>query len=119
MLLFQVWETFNEATPWCDLDATEIEEMWNRPVAMKGSGRTLDSMLSLDSLSVPFHVKRFLKLGLQPESKDRQEIDLQEIFLMLRIQAAAIQQSQQKMESDSHKSSRCIISIISKFKIIL
>ena len=53
--------------------------------------------------SIPQHVGTFLRLGLQPELGDRQEIDLQEIYLMLRLQAAALAHSQQKQEQDSGK----------------
>lgn len=55
--------------------------------------------------SIPQHVGTFLRLGLQPELDDRQEIDLQEIYLMLRLQAAALAHSQQKQEQESAKTS--------------
>jgi len=55
--------------------------------------------------SIPQHVGTFLRLGLQPELDDRQEIDLQEIYLMLRLQAAALAHSQQKQEQESVKTS--------------
>lgn len=85
------------------MDPREIELMWQRQAATRGvsgSGRSQDPdlMLPLDSPSIPLHINSFLKLGLQPELKDRRDIDLQEIFLMLRLQAAAIFQTQQKME---------------------
>ena len=53
--------------------------------------------------SIPQHVGTFLRLGLQPELEDRQEIDLQEIYLMLRLQAAALAHSQQKQEQENGK----------------
>lgn len=46
--------------------------------------------------AIPLHVGSFLKLGLQPELSDRREMDLQEIYLMLRLQTAAVSHSQQK-----------------------
>ncbi len=52
-------------------------------------------MLHLGS-AIPLHVGSFLKLGLQPELSERREMDLQEIYLMLRLQAAAISHTQQK-----------------------
>ena len=54
--------------------------------------------------AIPLHVGSFLKLGLQPELSERREIDLQEIYLMLRLQAAAISHIQQK-ETYSQRSS--------------
>jgi hypothetical protein len=38
---------------------------------------------------IPLHVKDFLKLGLQPELSVRRKMDLQNIYLMLRLQVAA------------------------------
>jgi len=51
--------------------------------------------------AVPVHVGSFLKLGLQPALEQREEMDLQEIYLMLRLQAAALAHNQQK---ETHKS---------------
>jgi hypothetical protein len=52
-------------------------------------------MLPLGS-NIPLHATSFLKLGLRAELSERREMDLQEIYLMLRLQAAAVSQSQQK-----------------------
>lgn len=46
--------------------------------------------------AIPTHIASFLNLGLQPKLEERQEIDLQEIYLMLRLQAAALARSQHK-----------------------
>jgi hypothetical protein len=45
---------------------------------------------------IPLHVVSFFKLGLQPELSELREMDLQEIYLMLRLQAVAVPHSQQK-----------------------
>ncbi len=100
ILLFKVWEMFYEERPWCDLDGNEIREMWTRQATMRTSGRLL-----LDTPCIPLKINRFLQVGLQPEL-DRRNIDLQEIYLMLRIQASAIQKSQPKMEMHQQKSSK-------------
>jgi hypothetical protein len=46
--------------------------------------------------TIPVHVSSFLKLGLQPKLEEREEIDLQEIYLMLRLQAATLAHNHQK-----------------------
>ena len=72
------------------MTSKEINQMW-----LKRSHRALKLLPT-----IPQHVGTFLRLGLQPELKDRQEMDLQEIYLMLRLQAAALAHSQQKLEQD-------------------
>lgn len=84
-----VWETCSEKLPWSHLDSQEINRMWQ-----KESCNT-SRMLPIGP-AIPLHVGSFLKLGLQPELSERREMDLQEIYLMLRLQAAAVSHSQQK-----------------------
>ncbi|XP_046455996.1 uncharacterized protein LOC124203305 isoform X4 [Daphnia pulex] len=84
-----VWETCSEKIPWSHLDSKEINRMWQKESCNN------PRMLPLGS-DIPLHVTSFLKLGLQPELSERREMDLQEIYLMLRLQAAAVSHSQQK-----------------------
>ena len=84
-----VWETCMEKLPWSHLDYQEISRMWQKESCNN------PRMLPLGS-AIPLHVESFLKLGLQPELSERREMDLQEIYLMLRLQAAAVSHSQQK-----------------------
>lgn len=89
-----VWETCSEKLPWSHLDSMEISRMWQKDHCSK------PKMLSLGP-AIPLHVGSFLKLGLQPELSERREMDLQEIYLMLRLQGAAISHSQQKENQKS------------------
>ena len=84
-----VWETCMEKLPWSHLDSQEISRMWQKESCNN------PRMLPLGP-AIPLHVGSFLKLGLQPELSERREMDLQEIYLMLRLQAAAVSHSQQK-----------------------
>ncbi|XP_046446927.1 inactive serine/threonine-protein kinase TEX14-like [Daphnia pulex] len=84
-----VWETCSEKIPWSHLDSKEINRMWQKESCNN------PRMLPLGS-AIPRHITSFLKLGLQPELSERREIDLKEIYMMLRLQAAAVSHSQQK-----------------------
>jgi hypothetical protein len=84
-----VWETCSEKIPWSHLDSKEINRMWQMETCNN------PRMLPLES-DIPLHVTSFLKLGLQPELSERRGMALQEIYLMLRIQAATESRSQQK-----------------------
>jgi hypothetical protein len=84
-----VWETCSQKIPWSHLDSKQINGMWQKESC---NNRT---MLPLGS-NIPRHIVSFLKLGLQPEFSERRGIDLQEIFLSLRLQMAAIYHSQRK-----------------------
>jgi hypothetical protein len=78
-----------EKLPWSHLDLQEISRMWQKESCNN------PRMLLLGP-AIPLHVGSFLKLGLQPELSERREMDLHEIYLMLRLQAAAVSHSQQK-----------------------
>lgn len=98
----QVWETCSEKLPRSHMDARQIERMWQRQAVIGGlsdKARDGDMMLPLDPPLIPLHIGSFLKLGLQPELSERRDIDLQEIYLMLRLQAAALTRTQQKPET--------------------
>lgn len=81
-----VWETCTESLPWYPLCPKDISDMWH-----KNTNRTLSI-----SDAMPQHVASFLKLGLQPRLEEREDVDLQEIYLMLRLQAATLAHTQQK-----------------------
>ncbi|XP_045035424.1 inactive serine/threonine-protein kinase TEX14-like isoform X1 [Daphnia magna] len=83
-----VWETCSEKLPWSHLDCQEINRMWQKESCNNSR------MLPLGP-AIPLHVGSFLNLGLQPELSERREIDLQEIYMMLRLQSA-VSHSQQK-----------------------
>lgn len=84
-----VWETCSEKLPWSGLEPMDISRMWQNESSCN------KNMLQLGT-SIPLHIASFLNLGLQPKLSDRREMDLQEIYLMLRLQAAAISHTQQK-----------------------
>ena len=67
--------------------------MWKRQCDYNKLGSGLVDQLDN---AIPLHIGTFLKLGLQPDPDKRGDMDLQEIYLMLRLQAAVLCQSQQK-----------------------
>lgn len=78
-----VWEACTGKLPWSHLDLTDISHMWQRHTCSS------PRMLPLDP-AIPLHITSFIKLGLQPELSGRGQMDFQEIYLMLRLQAAFI-----------------------------
>ena len=79
-----------EKLPWSHLDSQEISRMWQKESCNN------PRMLPLGP-AIPLHVGSFLQLGLQPELSERY-VDLKEISLMIRLQAA-VSRSQQKEEN--------------------
>lgn len=83
------WEVCTEKMPWQKFDSRQIAQMW------QGNGYIEPRMLNIDP-SIPPHIKTFMGLGLQPELVDRRGIDLQEICVMLRLQATLLAKKEQK-----------------------
>ena len=95
-----VWKTCMEKMPRSKMDSTQIQRLWT-DVCSYGKDSVHGHMLSpLDPPAIPMHISSFLKLGLQPEMSERRDMDLQEIYLMLRLQAAVLSHSQQRKEND-------------------
>jgi len=88
-----VFETCTENLPWAELETQIIDQMWKRQCDYNKLGSGLVDQLDN---AIPLHIGTFLKLGLQPDPEKRGDMDLQEIYLMLRLQAAVLCQSQQK-----------------------
>ena len=88
-----VFETCTENLPWAELETQIIDQMWKRQCDYNKLGSGLVDQLDN---AIPLHIGTFLKLGLQPDPDKRGDMDLQEIYLMLRLQAAVLCQSQQK-----------------------
>lgn len=82
------WETCTGKLPWQKLDSAQISQMW------QNDGYLEPKMLAIDP-TIPAHIKTFLGLGLQPELVDRRGIDLQEIHVMLRLQATLLAKKEQ------------------------
>jgi hypothetical protein len=88
-----VFETCTESLPWAELELQDISQMWKKQCDYNKLGSGLIDQIGN---AIPLHVGTFLNLGLQPDPDKRGDMDLQEIYLMLRLQAAIICQSQQK-----------------------
>ena len=92
-----------EQLPRSKMDSMQIQRMWQRQ-DMGGYGKSSSPamLFPIDPPVIPLHISSFLKLGLQPEMSDRRDMDLQEIYLMLRLQAAAISHAQRKENLDAN-----------------
>jgi len=88
-----VFETCTESLPWAELELQDISQMWKKQCDYNKLGSGLIDQIGN---AIPLHVGTFLNLGLQPDPDKRGDMDLQEIYLMLRLQAAVLCQSQQK-----------------------